>query len=455
MNIGFDSVGILGPASKNRGIGNYTKSQFLKMAEIDKENRYFFLNTYEADFSLGEFMEDASNLHEEFYYFGKGNFLLHDRINYELVGKVVKRFLKDNQIDVFYMTSPFDENMTLYRKEWFEGVTVVATVYDIIPYMRKDQYFPRFSRAKQYYEMRIDMLKWVDRILVISESVKQDMIKYMDFAPEKIDVIWGAVDERFKEIPVAAETEREIREKFGITDSFIICTGGADGRKNLDGLIRAFGAMPKELKEQYQLVIVCKLSQEAVDGFMKLAKESGAEGRVICTNFVTDEELLILYNLAHLTAFPSKYEGFGLPVVESWACGTPVLTSNNSSLVEVGGDGAVLVNPNDVSDITRGLVQALSETDLEELLQKGKKRLERFRWKVVAEDTLKFIRAAYDKHEKTNQDLTKEEKPEKIYADKKWLARLYAERIIGQKYTSLEIWHMARMIAYADGVDQD
>lgn len=99
--------------------------------------------------------------------------------------------------------------------------------------------------------------------------------------------------------------------------------------------------------------------------------------------------------------------------MESWACGTSVLTSNNSSLVEVGGDGAVLVNPNDVSDITRGLVQALSETDLEELLQKGKKRLERFRWKVVAEDTLKFIRAAYDKHEKTNQDLTKEEKPEK------------------------------------------
>ena len=86
--------------------------------------------------------------------------------------------------------------MTLYRKEWFEGVTVVATVYDIIPYMRKDQYFPRFSRAKQYYEMRIDMLKWVDQILVISESVKQDMIKYMNFAPEKIDVIWGAVDER-------------------------------------------------------------------------------------------------------------------------------------------------------------------------------------------------------------------------------------------------------------------
>ena len=117
--------------------------------------------------------------------------------------------------------------------------------------------------------------------------------------------------------------------------------------------------MPTELKEQYQLVIVCKLSQEAVDGFMKLAKESGAEGRVICTNFVTDEELLIFYNLAHLTAFPSKYEGFGLPVVESWACGTPVLTSNNSSLVEVGGDGAVLVNTNDVSDITRGLVQAL------------------------------------------------------------------------------------------------
>lgn len=455
MNIGFDSVGILGPASKNRGIGNYTKSQFLKMAEIDKENQYFFLNTYEADFSLSEFMVDASNLHEEFYFFGKGNFLLHDRINYELVGKVVKRFLKENQIDVFYMTSPFDENMTLYRKEWFEGVTVVATVYDIIPYIMKEQYFPRFSRAKMYYERRIDMLKWVDRTLVISESVKQDMIKYMNFAPEKIDVIWGAVDERFQEIPVEAKTEQEIREKFGITDSFIICTGGADGRKNIDGLIRAFGAMPTELKEQYQLVIVCKLSQETVDGFMKLAKESDADGRVICTNFVTDEELLILYNLAHLTAFPSKYEGFGLPVVESWACGTPVLTSNNSSLVEVGGDGAILVNPNDVADITRGLVQALSETDLEELLQKGKKRLERFQWKVVAEDTLKFIQDAYEKHEKTNQDLTKEEKPEEIYADKKWLSRLYAERIIGQKYTSLEIWHLARMIAYADGVDKD
>lgn len=451
MNIGFDSVGILGPASKNRGIGNYTKSQFLKMMERDKENHYFFLNTYEESFSLKDYMEEDSNLTENYYYFGHNNFLLHDRINDELVGRVVKNFLNDHQIDVFYMTSPFDENMTLYRREWFEGVTVVATVYDIIPYIMKKQYFPPLSRAKKYYEKRIEMLRWVDRTLVISESVKTDMIKYMNFSPDQIDVIWGAVDERFGEIEVPKEEETAIREKFGITDEYIICTGGADGRKNIDGLIRAFAGMSKELVERYQLVIVCKLSPEAIDGFMRLAKECGAEGRVICTNFVTDEELLILYNLAVLTAFPSKYEGFGLPVVESWACGTPVLTSNNSSLVEVGGDGAVLVDPYRVEDITKGLTEALVHTDLSELLERGQRRLERFRWAVVADATLAFIQEAWETHE----DKTSRPKPaETIYADEEWLGKFYQYQIVGQDYSRREVYLFMKTFVYANRIEK-
>ena len=388
MNIAFDATAILGPMSKNRGIGNYALSQFTKIIEMDKENNYFLLNFFEDVklFEAGKY----DNIQEFYFDCGKDRFLL-DHIEYkEILGDVIKKFIKENQIDIFYITSPFDNHIHIYEEDWFKGVKTVVTVYDIIPYIFKDRYLSDKNTYKWYIKC-VEMLRWVDKLLVISQSVKQDLINHLNFNEEMIDVIWGAVDDIYKEISIAAEDKERFFNKFKIQSKYIMCTGGDDERKNLQGLIEAYSKMPKALIDEYQLVIVCKLSNNSLERYTNLVKERNLENRIVLTNFVSQEELLMLYNLATVMAFPSKYEGFGLPVVEAWACGTPVLTSNNSSLVEIAGDGAVLVDPFDNKDITRGLIEILTNTDLNYLLAKGKERLKLFQWNIVAEDAFKFI----------------------------------------------------------------
>ncbi|MEA5093475.1 MAG: glycosyltransferase [Sedimentibacter saalensis] len=383
MNIAFDSTAILGPMSKNRGIGNYALSQFITMINTDKKNNYFFINFFE-DFKLTDYIREHSNFKETYFYCGKDNFLLNNSEYEDIVGDIIKNYIKDNNIDLFYITSPFESSFPIYNKKWFDNVAVVATVYDIIPYVFKDKYLADKNTYKWYMKC-VDMLKWVDKCLVISKSVKDDMIKYLNFDKDKIEVIYGAVNEIFKKIEIDENDKSNLLSKFGIKDEFVMCTGGDDERKNIGGLIEAYSKMNRELTNKYQLVIVCKLTKDSISRYTDIAYKNGVNGRVIFTNFVTNDELLTLYNLACLVAFPSKYEGFGLPVVEAYACGTPVLTSNNSSLGEIAEGAAILVDPFNLKDITRGLTEALSKIDLNDLILKGFKRLELYQWKNVAE----------------------------------------------------------------------
>lgn len=387
MRIAFDATAMLGPDSKNRGIGNYSKGQFQTMINMDEENEYFFFNLFE-DISLKEFAGLEKDIREFYSYSGRKQFLL-GREYEEILGGIVRHYLEENRIDVFYITSPFDTDGILYKKEWFSGVRVVVLVYDIIPYIFKERYLP--EGQYQIYMERVNMLRWADQIQVISQSVKDDMISYLNFSPDNIKVIWGAVDKSYKEIEISEEEKGALYRKFHIKGDFIMCTGGGDARKNLAGLIRAYGKLSPQIRQKYQLVIVCKLRENEVEHYEKIAEESHCKEGLVLTNFVTQEELLQFYNLATLMAFPSIYEGFGLPIVEAWACGTPVLTANNSSLVQIAGNEAVIVEAEKEESITEGLRYALTECDLKELLEKGKKKLQEFQWSRVAEASIGFI----------------------------------------------------------------
>ncbi|MDE6849050.1 MAG: glycosyltransferase [Ruminococcus sp.] len=390
MNIAFDSYAILGYMSRNRGIGNYTLSQFTAMINNDNDNKYFFLNLIDRDFKLSPMIKN-NNFTEDFIYTGKNNFLLHNDSYSEVIGNIIKHYIRENNIDIFYLTSPFETGFTLYKKEWFEGVKVVTTVYDIIPYIMKEKYLSDKNNFNIYMKC-VENLRWSDELFVISESVKTDLVKYLNFSPENIKVIWGAVDERYRIIDMSDSEKALLLDKFGITKPFIMCTGGEDGRKNIDGLIRAYSLMPENIKNLYQLVVVCKLSENGMKNLKAVAKSHNVENNVIFTNFVSDEELLKFYNLASLMAFPSKYEGFGLPIVEAWACGTPVLTADNSSLKEIGGDAVVLVNADSDRSIADGMAHMLSDKKiLSEYAEKGRKRVRLFNWKLINEHIIYLI----------------------------------------------------------------
>ncbi len=379
--------------SKNRGIGNYALSQFRTVIDRDKNNQYFFLNFFE-EFNLSHLVNHAENLHEFYFYIGKDDYLVKNARFSDIIGDIVHNFIQEHQIDVFYVTSPFEWNFFVYQKEWFTGTKVVATVYDIIPYVMQEHYLTSASVYQAYMD-RVEMLRWMDRCLVISQSVKDDMVNHLQFNPDKIDVIFGAADECFGRIEIPDASREELFAKYAINSAYVMCTGGDDERKNLEGLILAYSALPAQLIAQYQLVIVCGLSEPSKKRYMNLIARNHLTGRVILTNFVPNEELIALYNLAHLLVFPSKYEGFGLPVVEAWACGTPVLTSNNSSLGEIAGDAAVLIDPFSIEDLSRGLNTALTDTDLSVLRKKGEERLKLFQWDIVADLTISSLEKEY------------------------------------------------------------
>lgn len=398
MRIAFDSAAILGPLSKDRGIGNYSLSLLTTITEMDKNNEYYFFNLFDEEFLLDDYLQEGTTVKEFQMYSGPGGFLLRERKYNEVMGKLVEKYITENSIDIFCITSPFDGHNVVYKKEWFGACKVVAITYDIIPYVMKDHYLAE-PNSYQYYMECIDILRWVDEIQVISQSVEDDLVNYLNFDKDKISVIWGAVDKRYEEIEINGTEKKKIHDKFGINSAYIMCTGGDDERKNIAGLIEAYSKLPRSVIDTYQLVIICKLSQPSFKRYTELSIRLNVKDRVILTNFVSHQELLIFYNLATLMAFPSIYEGFGLPIVEAWACGTPVLTSDNSSLVQIAGDAAVIVDAMSVDDITRGLNYALTECDLEDLIKKGKKRLELFQWEEVAKKSIASFEKLKDSKE--------------------------------------------------------
>lgn len=390
MNIAFDAYAILGPMSKNRGIGNYALSQFTGMVNRDRTNRYFFLNMVEKGYKLGDLIT-SNNFTEDFLDTGARNALLRSEAYSAAVGAAIKRYIAENNIDIFYITSPFESSFIRYQKEWFEGCRVVVTVYDIIPYVMKEKYLAD-KTTYDWYMKCIDDLRWADEIFVISESVKTDLVKLLNFDPDKIKIIWGAVDEKYSIVDISESEKSALLGKFGVTKPFVMCTGGEDGRKNLDGLVRAYSLMPADIRRKYQLVVVCKLSENGRKKLTDEAKRCGIEKDVVFTGFVTDEELLRFYNLAVLMAFPSKYEGFGLPIVEAWACGTPVLTGDNSSLREIGGDAVVLVDADSDRSVAEGMAGMLSdEAVLEDYTRRGAERLELYRWDKINDDIIALL----------------------------------------------------------------
>ncbi|MGG4344457.1 glycosyltransferase [Paenibacillus lautus] len=383
MNIAVDVLAILGPDSKNRGIGNYNVSQYKKIFQIDKSNNYFLLNFYEQTY-LKEILNYSNNVKEFFFYTGENNFLIQENTYRKLVGDIVKKFIMDNQIDVFYITSPFDRFMS-YDLDWLKDVKVVMTVYDIIPYLFKERYLKPRAFYDEYMSW-VEKVKRADKILAISKSVKDDLVEHLKIDTDKIEVIYAGVEEHFRKLEI--EDVEDIQKMYGISSQFVMCTGGDDDRKNIAELIIAYSKMPANLIEKFQLVIACKLSNASISRYYEIAKKHKVEGRVILTNFVPLDHLIKLYNMAYVMAFPSQYEGFGLPVVEAMACGTPVLTSNNSSLGEIADGAAVLVNPFDTKDITRGLIEILESPNLGDLVKKGYGRIEEYTWESVAKKTL-------------------------------------------------------------------
>jgi glycosyltransferase involved in cell wall biosynthesis len=237
-----------------------------------------------------------------------------------------------------------------------------AVMYDLIPVLFPEHYGILDPREK-WYAQRLRDAAAVDVLFPISGAAAADTRRLLGAGGPEVVNIRGAVDPKFAPRPageVAAAAAR-VRAKFGIDKPFVLYVGGPDYRKNLSGAVAGFAALPPALRDEYQLVIACFLPDEMRDATLRSAEQLGLGGRMVTTGFVTDEELIVLYQACRVFYFPSLYEGLGLPVLEALRCGAPVVCSNCSSLPEFAGPAAHLCDPADPASLAAALARALAE----------------------------------------------------------------------------------------------
>jgi glycosyltransferase involved in cell wall biosynthesis len=265
----------------------------------------------------------------------------------------------------------------------------VVTIHDCI-HLMFPQYLPNRAAYTYAWTTMRSAARRAQRILTVSEASKRDILHYCGVPPEKIVVVYNAIDERYW-VPPAAEDIERVRERYQLHHRFVLYAGTIKPHKNLVRLIAAFAQLRREFDDVTLLIIGDEMSKlpalrRAVHGH-KLHKY------VRFLGYVDERTLAALYRLASVFAFPSLYEGFGLPPLEAMASGTPVVTSNVSSLPEVTGGAAVLVDPRDVEALVDGLAQVLREPGLAATLRaRGLERARAFSWESSVARTLRVYR---------------------------------------------------------------
>lgn len=268
----------------------------------------------------------------------------------------------------------------------------IITILDLIGLNFPHQHRLQYYYYKLFLPMAVEKAKCV---ITISEATKADIVKFMHCPEEKIHVITcGYHRGLYRETNDAAAL---VQRKYNL-DEYIMTVGATYPHKNVERLIESYSRLPGGLKDRYKLVVVGGLNEYG-KRVQRVATEKGIDGNIVFLGYVESEDLPLLYGAAVALAYPSLYEGFGLPPLEAMACGCPVIISDTSSLPEVGGDAAYYVDPYDVESIARGLEEVLSSRTLrDELKRRGLARSKLFSWDEAAKQLLSVMEGCRAMH---------------------------------------------------------
>jgi glycosyltransferase involved in cell wall biosynthesis len=254
----------------------------------------------------------------------------------------------------------------------------VVTIHDCIHLM-----FPQYLPGKLAYVYAKGSMwsatRKADRILTVSEASKRDILRFFDVPPDKVAVIHNAIDERFL-APADPGKMDLVKQRYQLDHPFVLYVGNIKPHKNLERLIDAFGRARSRCSDDLKLIII----GDEISKYPPLRQavhKHKLDKHVRFLGFQPMETLAVFYRLARAFVFPSLYEGFGLPPLEAMACGTPVVTSNVSSLPEVAGGAALLVDPHDTDAIANGICLAVTDEALRaDLIRRGTERARSFSW---------------------------------------------------------------------------
>ncbi len=255
-------------------------------------------------------------------------------------------------------------------------------------------YYPEFfSFKKRYWHFLQNpkkQAKNADMIITVSESTKFDIVEFYKIEEKKIKVIYPGVNRNFKPL-FKNEILESVRKKYDLPERFILYFGTIEPRKNIEGIISAFEKVRE--KEKISLVLAGTFGW-LFDDILNKAKNSKFKNDIVFTGFVNQNDKVHIYNMAELFLYPSFFEGFGMPPLEAMACGVPAIVSNCSSMPEVVGDSAVLVNPYNENEIAQAILAILKDEKLKKTFkEKGILRSKKFSWEKAGKETLKVLKS--------------------------------------------------------------
>jgi glycosyltransferase involved in cell wall biosynthesis len=262
---------------------------------------------------------------------------------------------------------------------------LTATIHDLTGFLMPELH-PRANLAAE--RNFAQLARRADGLIAVSECTRQDAMRVLGIAPEKIRTIHSGIADAFFNPP--AKRVDEVRARYRLPRRFVLFVGTIEPRKNVDLLLDAFESLPTVLREQYQLVVAGPVGWAAQATVARLAAQPGG---VRYLGYIPEPDLGPLTAAADVFVYPSLYEGFGFPVAQAMAAGTPVITSNLSSLPEVVGNAALLVDPRSQSELRAALIRLMESGDLRRALASaGRERARLFRWEACAAKSLEFFR---------------------------------------------------------------
>ncbi len=298
---------------------------------------------------------------------------------------VREQFIASLNPDIVHVASLFESWLDDVVSQVHANVPTMqtaVTLYDLIPFVLSDLYLVDPVYREQYLR-KLEALKRSDLLLAISEHSRKEAIELLGFASEKVVNITAAIEDTFQPQSYTAVAKNNLYKRYNISKPFVLYVpGGFDPRKNFDRLIEAFAQLPADLRENYQLVIASKLPDGVREDFTNKSLQAGLGAEeLLLTGYVSDNDLIGLYNLCKLFVFPSLHEGFGLPALEAMACGAPVIGSNTTSIPGVLNREDALFDPLSVTSIANMLYKGLTDTDFEHSLrQHALLQAKKFSW---------------------------------------------------------------------------
>lgn len=339
MRIGFDAKRLY---NNFTGLGNYSRTLVENLHHYFPEDEYYlYTPKVRQDIVTGPFLENPD--YKTICHNGCFKSL------WRTSG--IKKNLKQDHINIYHGLS-HELPLNIART----GIPSVVTIHDLI-YRTYPDMFTAIDRAIYDYKFRYSC-RHADKIIAISESTKQDIIKYFNIPEDKIKVIYQAIQPIFYTMQ-PGDTARQTVKKYNIPDDYLLYVGAINSRKNLLGIVKALALLPHDL--QIPLVIIGN-GREYKKEVLKYAASANLTNRLILINNLHDpKELQAFYQQARIFVYPAFYEGFGLPVTEALLSKVPVITSANSSLPEAGGPDCCYINPKQPTEIAGAITSLLSD----------------------------------------------------------------------------------------------